>query len=91
MVFREVSDRVVRMINIVGFVRLFWVVYGPMVRVVKVRTRVQAENKKKSSGTFLKLFDPRINLVPFFRPPGFVFTYLIGLSNSPPQGQINPF
>ena len=45
--------------------------------------RVQAENKKNSSPTFLKWFDPRIDLAPFFRPPEFVFTCLIGHLGSP--------
>ena len=45
--------------------------------------RVQAENKKNTQGTFLNQFDPRIDLAPFFLPPGIVFTYLIGLLSGP--------
>ena len=41
----------------------------------KVTTRVQAENKKNSSGTFRNRFDPRIDLAPFFLKSGVVFTY----------------
>ena len=37
--------------------------------------RVQAENKKNSPGTFRNQFDPRIDLAPFFLPPGTVFAY----------------
>ena len=45
--------------------------------------RVQAENEKFSRTTFLKRFCPRIDLAPFFWPPEFVFTYLIGLLCGP--------
>ena len=34
-----------------------------------VRLRVQAENEKNSPTTFLKRFDPRIDLSPFFDCP----------------------
>ena len=46
--------------------------------------RVQAKNEKISTPTFPKWFDPRIDLAPFFRPPEFVFTCLIGLLRRPP-------
>ena len=37
--------------------------------------RGQAENKKNTPGTFRNQFDPRIDLAPFFLPPGTVFAY----------------
>ena len=50
----------------------------------QVVSRVQAKNEKFSTPTFPKWFDPRIDLAPFFRPPEFVFTCLIGLLRRPP-------
>ena len=45
----------------------------------------QGEGRKKNSRTtFPKRFYPRIDLAPFFRPPEFVFTCLIGLLRRPP-------
>ena len=52
--------------------------------VIYVINRVQAENENFSTPTFLKWFDPRIDLTPFFRPPDVVFAYLIGLEGGPP-------
>ena len=52
--------------------------------VCSIDIRVQAENLKNSLPTFLKAFDPTINLLPFFQPPGAVFTYLIGLLGREP-------
>ena len=51
--------------------------------VISFFIRVQAENENFSRGTFRNRFDPRIDLAPFFLPPGVVFTYLIGLLGSP--------
>ena len=53
-------------------------------RLSYIPIRVQAENKNFSPPTFLKWFDPRIDLTPFFRPPEFFFAYLIGLLGRPP-------
>ena len=57
---------------------------------MNVYTRVQAENKKNTMGTFPKRFDPRIDLAPFFLPPGTVFTYHQGLLCGPPLAPLSP-
>ena len=41
----------------------------------RIFIRVQAENKKNTPGTFRNQLDPRIDLAPFFLPPGTVFAY----------------